>query len=73
MCVFMHSEVDSSVIGLNNKYLTAEIRQFVFVAMDSLFPRVALCGTIFYIFSPLWSLWSAYKLIMLQLILILYV
>lgn len=45
--IFMHAEVDSSVIGLNNKYLTAGIRQFVFVKMDHLFPRVSLCGVIF--------------------------
>lgn len=43
--IFMHAEVDSSVIGLNNKYLTAKIRQFV--DLESLFPLVTLCGIIF--------------------------
>lgn len=45
--MFMHAEVDSSVIGLNDKYLTAGIRQFVFVKMERLFPRLSLCGVIF--------------------------
>lgn len=45
--IFMHAEVDSSVIGLNNKYLTARTRQFVFVMMESLFLRLSLCGVIF--------------------------
>lgn len=45
--MFMHAEVDSSVIGMNNKYLTAGIRQFVFAKMDLLLPPMTLCGAIF--------------------------
>lgn len=45
--MFMHAEVGSSVIGLNNKYLTAGVRQFVFAKIDLLLPRMTLCGFIF--------------------------